>query len=185
VTAPARELHFALLWSAGLPCDARLLGPVPNSPHDKTVGLRHAGPEAPRGRCASRRHLRESKSKAKHRVSSERRENECPSHAVVLLFAFDLGAPAMPPSNAGEAGGVRSRMSEPRGLLRGEFGTGPLCRVAQETPKGRHRGCAFFAQAKKVGRPPQGGETPNYKVAPPKVQRRIRRVASASPEHMR
>jgi hypothetical protein len=91
---------------------------------------------------------------------------------------FDFGAPAMPPSNAGEAGDVRSRMSEPRSLSAGRVRDRPaLPSSAGNRRRRRHRGSpslGYLSWRSKKGNspPPQGGEIPSYKIMSPAAQRR-------------
>ena len=138
----------------GLPCDARILGPVPK--------LAPCG-RSDNGTGLLPRTLRFSASptglKFKNVAWPAAKRKRV--RFAFRRFAFDLGAPATPPRRAGEAGEVRSRCLSP---ARGEFRDRPASPSSRGNPEGAVSGVCFlcllfFAQAKKVSRPPQGGET--------------------------
>ena len=149
----------------GLPCDARALGPVPKL---APAGLRQRDRTAPEGTAllgvpyGSQGHKR----RERHGLSFLRLSLSLLLSLLLLLILLLIlplifGAPATPPRRAGEAGVVRSRCLSP---VRGEFRDRPACPSSRGHPEGAASGVCFlcllfFAQAKKVSRPPQGGET--------------------------
>ena len=130
--------------AARLPCDARANGPGPKL---GPAGLRHRSRTTPIGAALLG---------VPYGREGQKQNQTMPCD----VLAFDFGAPAAPPRSAGEAGAFRPLcLSRAAASLR----AGPLCRAPQGTPKGRRRGCVFFAYflctSKESESPPQGDET--------------------------